>query len=392
MRILRQKAANWQSCKSFQYQDKTSFFAQSAERAPSVRRRNGAHNSRLHALSAFRSRNKAGRAPRRLGQNEKSRAARKPRLKAGSFVFQKIKIRHSQAPAYWRRVTEGRLSATRLNEIELVLSANGISYRLVGAGRRREIYVPALLETRARREIEAYDRENSPKPPARKPWPLHKDWPLAPLYALFLIFWHGMAVGWFPSYSGFPDPNLWQKLGLLDAIEVLWHGEWSRLCTALFLHAGLAHLTGNVFFGAFFLALLARLCGFGHAWLLTCLGGIGGNLISVLAHKPGYASIGFSTAVFATVGVMAGVLLWRMSEKIFMPFAAALAFLAMLGVEGANTDYAAHICGLTFGGILGLLEGCALRHDWPMLPQNVAAVVAILIPATAWILRFNQIC
>lgn len=265
-----------------------------------------------------------------------------------------------------------------------MLGARGIPFTLSRFGRQEYIYTPALLEQKAKNEIAAYIKENDRQPQALKPWPLYKNWPLAPLYVLPLIVWQGMNYGWLAVPAILPQPSLWQQIGSLDAIQVILHGEWLRTATALTLHSGIVHLAGNVFFGAFFLALLARLCGVGHAWLLTCMGGVLGNCLSVLTHKLGYASIGFSTALFATVGSLAGILLWRTAEKVFMPFAAALAFLAMLGVEGANTDYAAHICGLFAGGLLGLFEGAALRHGWLMLPQSLAAAIALAIPVTAW--------
>lgn len=293
------------------------------------------------------------------------------------------KLSRSYRPPFWRKVAEG--DKTCCGELALVLSAKAIPWYLSHASRNRQLYVPALLEQRAMRELALYESENRPNQRTYVPWTLYHDWAAAPIYLIPLVLVYALQHGWLLQ-----DGRILQKRGALDAIQVILHSEWPRLATALTLHNGIVHLVGNVCFGAFFLALLARLCGYGHAWLLSCLGGILGNGLSVLTHKLGYASIGFSTALFATVGAIAGVLLWRISEKIFMPFAAALAFLAMLGVEGANTDYAAHICGLCAGGILGLIEGSALRHNWRLLPQTLAALLALLIPAGAWWLLWSR--
>ena len=64
------------------------------------------------------------------------------------------------------------------------------------------------------------------------------------------------------------------------------------------------------------------------------------------------------------------------------PLAAGAALLAMLGTEGENTDYMAHICGLACGTGLGLLLGLALRR-FPSLAetawQSAAGAAAFLL-------------
>ncbi len=269
-----------------------------------------------------------------------------------------------------------------------MLDARAIPYRLVRQGSLEHLYVPALYEQMAITELAAFSRERKPVPKACF-WSLYNSWPLAPLYLLPFIWWHGEAANWWQAPTFLPPASSWHQLGSLDSIRILLHGEWERLATALTLHSGIVHLTGNIFFGAFFLCLLARLCGVGHAWLLTFLGGVLGNCLSLFIHDLGYASEGFSTALFGAVGSIAGLLLWRTHERIFMPIAAALALLSLFGVEGANTDYVAHICGLVAGCFLGFAEGYCLRKGWPLLPQSIAGALALVLPAVAWLLRFR---
>ena len=64
--------------------------------------------------------------------------------------------------------------------------------------------------------------------------------------------------------------------------------------------------------------------------------------------------------------------------------AAGAALLAMLGTEGENTDYAAHVAGLVCGLALGLAEGWRLRRGWPALPQIPAGLLALALPVLAW--------
>lgn len=283
-------------------------------------------------------------------------------------------------PRWWRRITLAGGIASALQERDwlLVLSARGIPWRVARSRGLRHIYVPALLEGQAIFELESYARENLPRKSRWTAWPLRKHWIWAPLYLL-------------PPAAVYLAANAaWQRLCCLDSIRVMLHGEWERTATALWLHAGLMHLVSNLFFGAIFLALLARLCGIGHAWLLALLGGIAGNCLSLLIHKPGYVSVGFSTAIFASVGAVAGLLVLRASRNIFMPLAAAVGLLAMLGTQGANTDYAAHICGLLSGCALGLGEGCALRKNIALLPQWLAGCLALALPLCLWLLALSR--
>ena len=46
-----------------------------------------------------------------------------------------------------------------------------------------------------------------------------------------------------------------------------------------------------------------------------------------------------------------------------------MAFLALLGTEGQNTDYAAHIFGLLSGFLVGLAVSSRLRHDGGLPPS-----------------------
>ena len=56
----------------------------------------------------------------------------------------------------------------------------------------------------------------------------------------------------------------------------------------------------------FFIIILSRRIGYGIALLLNILGGILGNFCSIYLHKMSVASIGYSTALFATIGILCG--------------------------------------------------------------------------------------
>lgn len=289
-------------------------------------------------------------------------------------------------PPYWRRITCAVLTRNQLRDWTLVLNSRGIYWQICRLGRRRYLYVSPLQEQMAVQALQDYARDNAPRPAPPPAWPLHKYWLLAPLYLLPLGWFYGV------QHNSLLARQIdWQKLGSLDNLRLFLHSEWWRPETSLTLHAGLPHLAGNLFFGSIFLILLARVAGVGRAWLLTCLGGILGNFCSALIHNLGYVSIGFSTALFAAVGAAGGMLLWRSANKVFMPIAASLAFLALLGTEGVQTDYVAHLCGLGAGCALGLAQGFAAKKRWPGLPQWLAGAIALALPILAWIAALGKI-
>lgn len=273
----------------------------------------------------------------------------------------------------------------------LVLNACNIPHKTISLSGREQIYVPPLLEDIALAEIAEFSEESYRSEPVSTPTPMHRHYAVAALFLLPLLVWHGLRVGWWPAPSVLPPPSTWANAGMLDNILVFIYGQWYRLGTALTLHVGITHLCGNLAFGALFLSLLARLTGIGRALWLTVAGGIIGNGLTVLFRPKLVTSMGFSTALFACVGTLAGFMAMHHNQrrKAVLPIAAGIAILAMLGTEGENTDYAAHIAGLFSGMVLGMWEAWRLQKNWPALPQLLAGTLAVALPVAAWIWAFS---
>ena len=108
------------------------------------------------------------------------------------------------------------------------------------------------------------------------------------------------------------------------------------------------------------------------------LAGSFGNALNAWYRPAGHISLGFSTALFGTVGVLSGFmalqgwgsrtqsdtgkLSWRRG---ILLLAAGTGILAMLGTEGDKTDYAAHLFGLLSGFIVGGASGWISRRTAP---------------------------
>jgi rhomboid protease GluP len=144
-------------------------------------------------------------------------------------------------------------------------------------------------------------------------------------------------------------------------------GEWWRAVTALCLHASSVHLLGNLAFGTVFLLLLAQLTGAGVAALSMVVAGTMGNVLSALVQTPQHTSIGASTAIFASLGIIVALRQsMRQGQAVsrlrnWTPVGGGLALLAFLGFSGENTDILAHVMGfgsgLVAGSVLSRLPG-----------------------------------
>ena len=271
---------------------------------------------------------------------------------------------------------------TRQMELmRLILDSKGIPYVIVGHGSQCRAVVPPLFEDIARAELADVAAEKAPPPPKLVPLRRNAHW--AMLVPLFLIFWHGLRMGWWPlPFEHIPDPEWWVQAGKLN-VSLVRAGEWWRTATALTLHADSLHLFSNVIFGAPFIMLLAQRLGLGTMMFATVLAGMLGNFANALYRDPGYASLGFSTAMFSVVGLLCADIVIRTHlrglRRLLLPVAAGVGFLALLGAEGENIDYAAHIFGLGAGFLVGLAVSALVRHD-NALPRPLELALGFAAP------------
>lgn len=299
------------------------------------------------------------------------------------------KIRYRKTPAHWRKIAETE-NPLRLRNWQLVLDSQNLPFFIHRAGYSRQIYVPPFLEKIAACQIAAYNNENKTKYKGTTVYAIYPHAWLIFLPLALLALWHGIRIGdintpWIPGHID------WLSTGALDSIKIEIFSEYWRPVTALTLHMDAAHLAGNLFFGFIFLYLLAKRTGYGKAFLLATIGGICGNYASIFFHRQNWLSIGFSTAVFAAAGSLAGIMASKAQSRknFFIACGSALGLLAMLGTGEEKTDYAAHCCGLVSGLVLGWLAGIADNFKLPRPPDLLAFFLAFLIYFAAWILALN---
>ena len=155
------------------------------------------------------------------------------------------------------------------------------------------------------------------------------------------------------------------------------------------------HLLGNLVFGVFFGIFAGRLLGSGVAWLAVVVAAALGNTANTLLLESTHRSIGASTAVFATLGVLAGYV-WRgqlMAQDRwstrFGPVVGGLALLMFTGTGDENTDIGAHLMGFVCGFAVGMLLTIAGRMPAPPRIQYAAGFAAVGLVALAWLVALQ---
>lgn len=361
------------------------------------------------------------KTPRRLPSR---RSGSRPGSGQGTFAV----TRRPAAPAYWRNIApvlrkqklpeSPMADKDRMRYWRLVLEAKAIPFRFFERGPRPSLYVPPLAEPAALHEITAFEREKPPLPPPSPPERRGVYW-YAALLAV-LIPWHRVRWNNLLAFDLWPAaPKDWLTIAGLDAYRVATLHEWWRSATALTLHADGAHLISNVVMGAVFGIPLCRYTGVGLGFFLTVLAGCIGNVATAYLRPASFLSQGFSTAVFASAGLLAAFAaafaarhVYAMSRaaakaahrkaprkdavkqgllKGLPPIGAGLGFLAMLGGSDApNVDYLAHTMGLLAGTLLGLAVALpALPRFSPESPgnlllQGISLFAAAMIFIGAW--------
>ncbi|MCK4837654.1 MAG: rhomboid family intramembrane serine protease [Desulfobulbaceae bacterium] len=266
----------------------------------------------------------------------------------------------------------------------LVLLSAGIAHVTEHRAPDYEVMVDGAQSKRAELEIASFERENRNWPPPKNLGVAVDTAERPPTVLLVgsLMIFH-LVTGPFASGSE------WFRLGAVDSRAILEGGEWWRLITALTLHADPVHLLGNIFIGGLVIHFLCQMVGTGRGWFMLMLAGTVANLANVMARGPGHISVGFSTAVFAAVGLLCGGQMKLMNlRSVLLPLGAGVALLAMLGSSGQRTDLGAHLWGL----VVGLLLGVAWRwshNNWHLGcrwgKQTYLLAVTILAVWLAWL-------
>jgi rhomboid protease GluP len=276
-----------------------------------------------------------------------------------------------------------------VEEWELVLLAQGMSPSVRWSADGIVLSVPEEEINRARSALSAYESENAAKR-------IEENEPVGSADSFAASAVGGLLILAFFSVTVLTNPTMsWFERGSADADKML-NGEFWRTVTALTLHADVAHALSNAVALALFLGAVSSVLGTGLGCALILLAGAGGNLLNALLHGSPHVSVGASTAVFGAVGVLGGLgVVMRRARTLnrrraWLPVAAALALLGMLGTGGGRVDIWAHFSGLLVGGILGMLAALvAQRPPASGIHQWVCGSAAVGVLVYCWMLALR---
>jgi membrane associated rhomboid family serine protease len=180
----------------------------------------------------------------------------------------------------------------------------------------------------------------------------------------------------------------WLTAGALDAGA---GREWWRALTALTLHLDQEHLLGNLLFGVVAGAAAGRLLGPGVAWASILGAGALANYMEMLMAPSSHRAVGASTAVFAALGLLAG-LAWRQRLTLrerrwyrWAPLIAGICLLTFLGTGTAHVDVLGHALGFAFGlGAGWIYARAGVPRNRGDALQIATGAGAVLLICAAW--------
>ncbi|CAN6480737.1 unnamed protein product [Victoria cruziana] len=169
-----------------------------------------------------------------------------------------------------------------------------------------------------------------------------------------------------------PSSSTLLKLGALDWYKVVHQHQGWRLCSCIWLHAGLIHLIANMLSLLFIGIRLELQFGFIRIGIIYLLSGFGGSVLSSLFTKNSI-SVGASGALFGILGAMLSELITNWT--IYSNKAAALVTLTIIiainlvvGIV-PYVDNFAHIGGFLTGFFLGFILLVRPHYGWLVQPR-----------------------
>jgi rhomboid protease GluP len=281
-----------------------------------------------------------------------------------------------------------RGSKSLCHEFSLVLEAKSIEHEVLESAGSWELTVPPALVQPAYDEISRYSAER--RVPRATP-ELTEPFAGAAIGALgyvlvLLLAAYCAGIGLFNAD--------WLSRGALEAGA---GREWWRAVTALTLHVDQEHLLGNLLFGVFAGIAAGRLLGPGVAWASILGASALANYAEILIAPATHRAVGASTAVFAALGLLAG-LAWRQRLTLrerrwyrWAPLIAGICLLTLLGAGTEHVDVLGHGLGFLMGvGVGWLYARTGIPRDRGKRLQIAAGAGAAALVCVAWLLALGH--
>jgi membrane associated rhomboid family serine protease len=218
----------------------------------------------------------------------------------------------------------------------------------------------------------------------------------AAIVLMFVVEWfmtqRAGSAGQSGGLFGGINNGVMYRLGALFGPSVIYGGQWWRLVTAIFLHAGLLHIGMNLWVLFDIAPEVEGLFGVSKFVVMYLVTGIIGYVAS-LWWMPGALAIGASGAIMGLIGALIGVTFHhgRMGKDYRRMLWRWVIYIAIFGLF-FPVDNAAHFGGLGAGIVLGYLvpEGAPETRTAENL-WNALAVISVVAIAGSFALMALQI-
>jgi rhomboid protease GluP len=148
------------------------------------------------------------------------------------------------------------------------------------------------------------------------------------------------------------SPNMLETFGQVN-YQVFYVGNYYQIFTSMFVHADIAHIVGNMLFLLIFGLRSEEMFSLPEYLSIYFIGGLTGNLLSLLLLPLATVSVGASGAIFSLFG--AAIIYARHNFRQSIIGALIYAFFLLLLSSGEGVNNFAHIGGLVSGLLIGYL-------------------------------------
>lgn len=164
----------------------------------------------------------------------------------------------------------------------------------------------------------------------------------------------------------------------MQPLAIALDGEWFRLVSSMFLHAGWLHIAFNMYVLYILGSPLERVLGHGRFLTLYMLSGIGGSVASYWFSAVNTLSVGASGAIF---GLMAAwIVIGRRLDRDVTQIIFLLGINVVLGFVIGGIDWRAHLGGAVTGAVVGLILTTGRGQEGRrQVGQQTGAALAVLI-------------
>ncbi|MER7916658.1 MULTISPECIES: rhomboid family intramembrane serine protease [unclassified Streptomyces] len=176
---------------------------------------------------------------------------------------------------------------------------------------------------------------------------------------------------------------------LIPGVQGIAQGQYYRLLTAMFLHAGFTHLLFNMLSLWWIGGPLEAALGRARYLALYAVSGLAGSALTYLLAAPNAPSLGASGAIFGLFGAT-GVLMRRLNYDMRPLFALLVINLIITFTPGFNIAWQAHVGGLVAGVVTGYAMVHAPRRHRALIQYGACALVLVVV-AVLTLVRTGQL-